>query len=89
MYQSLPIGPVFIRTVTHNHLARLDGVEDGFLWVSEVSWIAETGARLGAFLASGPTLASEIEPMPTCRAIGLGAVIDICVWSHRLPTEAV
>lgn len=84
------LGPVFIRTVTHNYLCEITGpAADGFLPVAKVSWVADTGVRLGEFLASGPAAASEIEPMPTCCGIGAGAIIDISSWSHSLPTTAI
>jgi hypothetical protein len=82
-------GPVFIRTVTHNYLCEITGpAVDGFMPVSHVSWVADTGIRLGQFLTSGPAAASEIEPMPTCTHIGVGAIIDVSTWVHALPEMA-
>ena len=82
------IGPVFIRTVTHNYIAKITGIDGGFLTVEQVSWVGDTGCRLGQFLAAGPTAQSEIEPMPTCHSIGMGAVVDNSAWAHALPTVA-
>ena len=84
------VGPVFIRTVTHNYLCEVTGpAADGFLPVEQVSWVADTGVRLGQFLATGPTSASEIEPMPGCHRIGVGAIIDVSLWTHALPPTAI
>lgn len=81
-------GNAFIRTVTHNHICTVLGVEGGLILVENVSWVADTGVRLCEFLSSGPTTATEIEPMPGCFAIGLGAIIDVSAWPHPLPTRA-
>jgi hypothetical protein len=73
---------VFIRTVTHHYTGRLAGEEAGFLHLEEAAWIADDG-RFADALAFGKL--DEVEPYPSDCYVALGAIVDICEWSHDLP----
>ena len=75
---------VFIRTVTHHYTGRVLGLSDNFITLVDVSWIADDG-RFNEAIAKG-TL-NEVEPYPDGLEvdIGIGAIIDVCEWKHKLP----
>jgi len=75
---------VFIRTVTHHYTGRVLGLSDNFITLVDVAWIADDG-RFNEAIAKG-TL-GEVEPYPDGMDvdIGIGSIIDICPWNHKLP----
>lgn len=75
---------VFIRTVTHHYIGKLECVADAFLLISGAAWIADDG-RFNECLAKGSV--NEAEPFPNQCCIGIGSIIDICEWSHGLIRE--
>ena len=72
---------VVVRTVTMYHVGRLTKVEDGFLTLEEAAWVADTG-RWSEFLAKGTP--EQVEPFPGTCYVSVGAVVDVCEWSHDL-----
>jgi hypothetical protein len=72
---------VFIRTVTHHYTGRVRGLSDNFITLVDVAWIADDG-RFNEAIAKG-----EVEPYPDGLEvdIGMGAILDVCEWKHRLP----
>jgi hypothetical protein len=77
---------VLIRTVTNYFTGRVAKEQPGggFVLLEEGAWIGDTG-RWAHALQTGEL--SEVEPYPGSVLVSLGAVVDICVWSHPLPRE--
>ena len=78
-----------IRTVTVFQVGRLVKVYDNELVITEASWVADTGCfsdSLKDGLESSTT--SEIEPFNSDVIINRGAIVDVCVYNHSLPTTA-
>jgi hypothetical protein len=73
---------VFVRTVTHYYTGHLAAVDDGWLILDDAAWIADTG-RFGEALTTGKL--SEVEPYPGRCLVQVGAVVDMCEWTHDLP----
>lgn len=73
---------VFVRTVTHHHTGKLVAVGDRFLHLGDAAWIADDG-RFADALKSG--VLSEVEPFPGDCYVSIGALIDVCEWTHDLP----
>lgn len=72
----------FIRTATYHVMGRLEEINDHELWLSSVSWIADSG-RFSEFLRTG--VAGEVEPCPEGDvAVGRGSIIDAYRWLHPL-----
>lgn len=74
---------VFIRTVTVYHVGRVVDVVDGFVRLADASWVADTG-RWSKALASG--VLSEVERFQDDVFVSVGAIVDVTLWSHDLPT---
>jgi len=83
-----PVGrKVMIRTVTHYTVAWLVAVYDQELVVERAVWIADTG-RWTEALFNGSL--KEAEPFPPGEVIiGRGAIIDVTLWNHAIPTDPV
>jgi hypothetical protein len=81
-----PGNKYFIRTVTHYYTGELVEMTDRFLVLKHAAWIADTG-RFADALTNGEF--AEVEPYPdgVQVLISMGAVVDICDWSHPLPRE--
>ena len=75
---------VVIRTITMYHVGRLIGVADGFLTLEEAAWVADTG-RWSEFLTKGKP--EQVEPFPGTCYVSVGAIVDVCEWSHDLLRE--
>jgi hypothetical protein len=82
---------LFIRTVTHILVGKLEWLGEKEFSLSNCSWIAETG-RYHSVLQNGfsDEDSSEIEPYPEnlLVTIGRGSLIDMCEWVHSLPSQA-
>jgi hypothetical protein len=76
----------FIRTVTHYYTGELVEMTDRFLVLKDAAWIADTG-RFADALKKGSF--TEVEPYPdgVLVLILMGAVVDMCDWSHPLPRD--
>lgn len=74
---------IFVRTVTHYVVGKVERVIGQFVEMSDASWIPDTG-RFMDFLKNG-TL-SEVEPTGQ-HYVNLGASVDWFPWNHDLPTE--
>jgi len=70
-------------------VGRLDVVADRELVLTGTSWIA-CSSRWSDFLA-GVAPARELEPYPGDGrvVVGRGAISDVCLWDHPLPTVAI
>jgi len=73
-----------IRTVTMIQVGRLEAVYEQELILSSASWVADTGRFYDA-LKEGKL--SEVEPFQNDVVIGRGAIVDLTIWTHKLPTE--
>ena len=73
-----------IRTVTHYAVGRLVYYENGFMVLSDASWVADTG-RFHDALKSGDL--NEVEPFIGKQIINTSAIIDATEWTHKLPAE--
>jgi hypothetical protein len=76
---------VFIRSVTNYYTGRLEQGPEGWLQLGEAAWIADTG-RFHVALRDGKL--NEVEPYPGTCWVSVGAVVDLCEWSHELPRTA-
>lgn len=74
----------FIRTVTHHLTGKLVKVTSKELVLEDAAWIADDG-RFHDALKTG--VLKEVEPFPDEIIVGRGALIDACVWKHKLPRE--
>ncbi len=74
----------FIRTVTQHYTGRLVSVTPNELVLESAAWVADSG-RFATALSTG-TL-NEVEPFPADVQVivARGAVVDACVWKHKLP----
>jgi hypothetical protein len=73
---------VFVRTVTHHYTGLLVETDATFMRLDDAAWIADDG-RFTQALANG-TL-NEVEPFPGSCLVAIGAVVDLCEWTHDLP----
>ena len=76
---------VLIRTVTHYYTGKIEEVSDKEILLSTAAWIADTG-RFSDALKKGISVLKEIEPIPSGVVINRGAIVDVCLWPHELPT---
>ena len=76
---------VLIRTVTMFWIGTVVKETDRFVYLSPAAWVADTG-RFADCLAKGEL--SEVEPVTTghVERIAIGAIVDVSVWSHAVPT---
>jgi hypothetical protein len=74
---------LLIRTVTYFNVGKVEQVQDGFIKLSNASWVADTG-RFADAIKKG-TL-SEVEPVGEVY-VSLGSIVDMFPWDHELPTE--
>jgi len=71
-----------IRTVTMIQVGRLTEVGEHELVLSDCAWVADAG-RWTTFLSEGTV--KEVEPFPDGNVVvGRGAIIDACLWKHKL-----
>ena len=75
---------VFIRTVTHHYTGKLVAADEKWLRLEDAAWIADNG-RFTDCLRDGKPV--EVEPFPGEALIGVGAVLDVSIWTHPLPRE--
>lgn len=74
---------VFVRTVTHYYTGRVLDFDTRTLLLEGAAWVAETD-RWADTLRTGKL--REVEPFPEGVVyVAMGAVVDICDWSHPLP----
>lgn len=73
-----------VRTVTMIVTGRVVRVANNLLVLEDAAWIADTG-RFSDALKTGAL--SEIEPAEGQVFVGLGAIVDVYEWSHKLPRE--
>lgn len=82
---SLKIGNSYlVRCVTHYYVGRLISITDSDLVLEEASWVADTG-RFSDCLKNGSL--KEVEPFFGEVIVSRGAVVDITIWKHKLPSE--
>lgn len=74
---------LFIRTVTYHMVGKVEKVEDGFIRLSDASWIADSG-RFSTAIKEGSL--SEVEPVGEAY-VSLGSIVDMFPWTHELPTK--
>ena len=81
---------VFIRTVTMNHVGRIKSIKKGAILLEDAAWVAETGARVGEFLAGKlkGQYNAEIERTPGTVRVNPETIIDAFHWMHALPLES-
>ena len=73
---------VFVRTVTLYYTGKVTAIKDGFVELADAAWIADAG-RFANALKTGSL--SEVEPFPGSCFVSLGAIVDVCEWTHDLP----
>ena len=78
-----PRDKVLIRTVTMTLTGQVVDCSPSWILLDTAAWIADTG-RFGQALAEG-TL-NEVEFMGDGVRVARGAVVDVAVWRHDLPT---
>lgn len=76
---------LFVRAIPFHYVGRLIAVDDEFLLLDDVSWVADSG-RFHVALRDGDL--SEVEPYPGKCLIARAAICDVSPWLHELPTEA-
>lgn len=77
---------LFVRTVTYHTLGRLERIENGFLILSNSSWVADTG-RFGKFITEGISSDAQIEYTGKTIFINMASIVDIYEWEHDLPIK--
>jgi hypothetical protein len=75
---------VLIRTVTHFWVGTVTRETDRFVTLHPAAWVADTG-RFHDCLRDG-TL-SELEPACAPQRVAIGAIVDVAVWNHTVPTK--
>lgn len=75
-----------IRTVTNFYTGTITKVAAREIVIKDAAWIADTGRFMQAM--TDGTL-NEVEPYPDNEEviIGRGAIVDACIWRHKLPRE--
>ena len=73
---------VFIRTVTFHQVGEVVGVVDGFVVLTQASWVADSG-RFSAALQNGDL--TEVEYVGEC-SVNMASIVDTFPWTHDLPT---
>lgn len=76
---------VLIRTVTMTLVGQLTGTSPTWLVLDQASWVADSG-RWSEAIAQGFPENAEIEPMGDNVRVARGAIVDVAVWTHELPT---
>ena len=74
---------VFIRTVTHYLVGKVDGVMGNMFELSDASWVADSG-RFSSAIKDG-TL-DEVEPVGQVW-VNVDTMVDLYIWRHNLPTD--
>ena len=77
---------VLIRTVTSIALGEVMRENQHFVWLKDACWVPDTG-RYSKALAEGCDVLDEVEMVKGPRRIAIGAIVDVDVWAHDLPTE--
>jgi hypothetical protein len=75
----------FIRTVTFHWVGQVEAIENGWVQLSNASWVADSG-RFHEAIAEG-TL-SEVEKVGDAF-VNLATATDIIPWKHALPTRSI
>lgn len=73
---------VFIRTVTYHWVGQVESVGDGYVHLTDASWVADSG-RFSTAIEKG-TL-SEVERVGEA-AVAVQSIVDVIPWRHKLPT---
>lgn len=76
---------VFVRTVTYHSLGEVVRVEDGWLYLKDASWVADSG-RFHVALRDGKL--SEVEVVGEV-AVNMATIVDAFPWRHALPSESI
>ena len=71
----------FIRTVTYHLVGEVFDIRDGFIFLNDAAWIADSGRFMNAI--KDGTL-SEVEPVGTAF-VAVSAITDAFPWKHKLP----
>ena len=77
---------VLIRTVTHYHVGKVLGMLEGFVFLTDSSWVQDTG-RWHTALTNGFPDNAEIEPQPKIVRVAVNAIVDVVSWDFDLPKE--
>jgi hypothetical protein len=80
-----PGSKVFVRTVTYHSVGEVVKSEEGWLYLKDASWVADSG-RFNIALSEG-TL-SEVEVVGD-MAINCATIVDAFPWRHSLPTASI
>lgn len=75
---------VFIRTVTHYQVGRVDKITGKFITLGDAAWVADSGRFMDAI--KDGTL-SEVEPIFVPYIINTDSIVDCVEWHHDLPRE--
>ena len=73
-----------VRTGTMLVTGRVVQVVGQLLVLEDAAWIADTG-RFSTALKTGEL--SEVEPADGLVFVGIGAIVDVYEWNHKLPRE--
>jgi hypothetical protein len=76
---------VFIRTVTHYYTGNVVGITGDSVFLTQAAWVAET-ARWSETIATGKLNEVEAYPVDMVVCVSRAALVDICEWTHELPT---
>jgi hypothetical protein len=73
----------FIRTVTYHWVGKVKKVSGKFFILENASWIADSGRFMQA-IKDGEL--NEVEPVGIA-IVNIETIVDICPWTHKLPTK--
>lgn len=75
---------VFIRTVTHYQVGRVEKITGKFITLADAAWVADCGRFMEA-MRDGAL--SEVEPIFAPYTINTDSIVDFVEWKHDLPRE--
>jgi len=75
----------FIRTVNYHALGVLEKEIDGFIFLKDASWVADSG-RFSNALKEGieKQSNSELEPFPNGVYINIKSIVDFCIYQPKI-----
>jgi len=76
----------FIRTVTYHLVGRVKEIEDNFITLEAVSWVANSGTFSKAINLG---ILHESEKLNVNAYVNKDAITDAFDWTHELPTENI
>jgi hypothetical protein len=75
--------PVFIRTVTHYFLGKIQKLFQNEVVLSDATWVADTGPY--AEFLKGNMNSTKYEKIGNICYVARGGIIDITPWPGELP----